>query len=210
LAFPNDRVEMGFYQFLHYLQLHYLEILGTITGLIYVIYSIEQKRNLWIYGAISSFFYIAVFFQAGLFAYMTLYFYYVAVSIYGWFAWAEKRNEASGTSGITRLKTRSWFLTGSVVVLLFLILDFILKYTTHTEMAWADALLTSGSVVATWLLVRKVIDHWLLWIGIDTLSGFVSLYKGLPFAAVLFFIYTLLAIKGYFEWKKELAQTLQP
>jgi nicotinamide mononucleotide transporter len=71
-------------------------------------------------------------------------------------------------------------------------------------------LLTSGSVIATWLLMRKVIDHWLLWIGIDTLSVLVSLYKGLPFAAILFFIYTLLAIKGYFEWKKKLTPTLQP
>ncbi|OFY57609.1 MAG: hypothetical protein A2Y87_11995 [Bacteroidetes bacterium RBG_13_46_8] len=201
---------MDFYQFLHYLQLHYIEILGTITGLIYIIYSIEQKRILWVYGGISSLFYIIVFFQAGLFAYMTLYFYYAGISIYGWFAWGKPRDKASGARGITRLKTRSWILTGCAVVLLFLITGFVLKYTANSEIAWADALLTSGSIAATWLLMRKVLDHWLLWIGIDTLSGVVSLYKGLPFAAILFFIYTLLAIKGYFEWKKELTRTLQP
>jgi nicotinamide mononucleotide transporter len=201
---------MGFYPFLHYLQLHYFEILGTLTGLIYVFYSIEQKRILWIYGGISSLFYIVVFGQAGLFAYMTLYFYYTGISIYGWFAWAKTQKETPGTSGITQLNARSWIITGSVIVLLFLILGFVLKYTANAEIAWADALLTSGSIAATWLLMRKVIDHWLLWIGIDTLSGFVSLYKGLPFAAILFFIYTLLAIKGFFEWKKRLTQTLHP
>lgn len=201
---------MGLYQCLYYLQLHYFEILGTITGLIYVFYSIEQKRILWFYGGISSLFYIVVFFQAGLFAYMTLYLYYTGISIYGWFAWAKPRDERSVARKITRLKTRSWILSGSIILLLFLVVGFILKYTANAELLWADALLTSGSIVATWLLMRKVIDHWLLWIGIDTLSGFVSLHKGLPFAAILFFIYTLLAIKGYFEWKKELAKTLQP
>ena len=200
---------MGLYQFLHYLQMHYFEILGTVTGLIYIIYSIEQKRILWVYGGISSLFYIIVFFQAGLFAYMTLYFYYVGISIYGWFAWGKSRDKASGARGITRLNARSWILTGCAVILLFLITGFVLNYTANSEIAWADALLTSGSIAATWLLMRKVLDHWLLWIGIDTMSGAVSLYKGLPFAAVLFFIYTLLAIKGYFEWKKELIRTLQ-
>jgi nicotinamide mononucleotide transporter len=201
---------MGLYKFLHYLQLHYFEILGTITGLIYVFYSIEQKRILWLYGGISSLFYIVVFFRAGLFAYMTLYFYYTGISIYGWFAWAKPQSETSHTSKMNRLKARSWILTGSVIVLLFLALGLVLKYTANAELLWADALLTSGSIVATWLLMRKSIDNWLLWIGIDTLSGFVSLHKGLPFAAILFFIYTLLAIKGYFEWKKELTKALQP
>jgi nicotinamide mononucleotide transporter len=196
--------------FLHYLQLHYLEILGTITGLIYIFYSIKQKRILWVYGGISSLCYIVVFFQTGLFAYMTLYFYYTVISVYGWFAWAKPQKEASDVVGITRLKPRSWLLAGSVILLIFLVLGFVLKYATHADIAWADALLTSGSIVATWLLMRKVIDHWLLWIGIDALSGIVSLYKGLPFTSILFFIYTLLAIKGFFEWKKELTRTLHP
>ncbi|MBS1234071.1 MAG: hypothetical protein H6R34_635, partial [Bacteroidetes bacterium] len=120
---------------------------------------------------------------------------------------AKPKDEASQGGKITRLKTRSWILTGSAIGLLFLIVGFVLKYTANAEMVWADALLTSGSIAATWLLMRKVLDHWLLWIGIDTLSGFVSLHKGLPFAAILFFIYTLLAIKGYFEWKKEWTHT---
>jgi nicotinamide mononucleotide transporter len=201
---------MGFYKLLHYLQLHYFEILGTITGLVYVFYSIEQKRILWLYGGISSLFYIIVFFRAGLFAYMTLYFYYTGISIVGWFAWAKPQSDKSHSIKINRLKARSWILTGSVIVLLFLVLGLVLKYTANAELLWADALLTSGSIVATWLLMRKSIDNWLLWIGIDALSGFVSLHKGLPFAAILFFIYTLLAIKGYFEWKKELTKALQP
>ena len=202
---------MEFYQCLQILQNHYLEIIGTLTGLIYVFYSIEQKRILWFYGGVSSLFYIAVFYQAGLFAYMTLYFYYVGISFVGWYSWAPTpEGSALNTSGITRLKARSWLIVWVVTLLLFLILWGILKYLVKVEIPWADALLTSGSIVATWLLMRKVIDHWLLWIVIDILSGAVSLYKELPFTAILFFIYTLLAIKGYLEWKKNLTIPIHP
>jgi len=59
------------------------------------------------------------------------------------------------------------------------------------------------SIVATWMLARKIIEHWLLWIFIDTFSIFLFLYKGLHLTAILFGIYTIMAIVGYKEWKKE-------
>jgi len=202
---------MDFRQYVQYLYDHYLEILGTITGLVYVIYSIRQKRILWIYGGLSSLFYIVVFYRAGLLAYMSLYFYYVGISIYGWYTWAPSQEANSpGKGRISRLRTRSWPAVLLIITLLFLILWFILKSFDRADLLWADALLTSGSIVATWLLMRKVIDHWWLWIVIDMLSAVVSIYKGLPFAAILFFIYTLLAIKGYSEWKKELSDPVHP
>jgi nicotinamide mononucleotide transporter len=202
---------MEFNQCLQYLRNHYLEILGTLTGLIYIYYTIKRKRILWLFGGLSSLFYIGVFYRTGLLAYMSLYFYYVAISIYGWFAWAPAQDSTGKKEiSINRLKARSWALVLAVTFLLFLILWLILHYFHHAELLWADALLTAASIVATWLLTRKVIDQWLLWIVIDILSGLVSLYKGLPFAAFLFFIYTLLAIKGYAEWKKELPKPGHP
>jgi nicotinamide mononucleotide transporter len=202
---------MELYACFQYVQQHYLEILGTLTGLIYVIYSIERNRILWLYGGVSSLFYIIVFYQAGLLAYMTLYFYYTGISIFGWYSWTAKQKEnTQNKSGMTRLNLRSWVIVSIICLLLFLILWGVLRFISSADILWADALLTSGSIVATWLLMRKVIDHWLLWIVIDILSGMVSVYKELPFAAILFFIYTLLAIKGYFEWKKDLKSTIHP
>jgi nicotinamide mononucleotide transporter len=193
---------MEFHKIISYLQQHFLEILGTITGLIYVIYSIKQERVLWIYGGISSLFYILVFFQAGLYAYMTLYFYYTGISIYGWYAWSKNTGNGRDAFRTIRLKTRSWIFVVLSVALLSVMLWWMLRFLVHSDIAWADAVLTSGSIIATWMLMRKMIENWLLWIVIDILSGVVSLYKGLPFAAILFFIYTLLAVKGYIEWKK--------
>lgn len=202
---------MEFNSYLQYLQRHCLEILGTITGLVYIYYSIKKRRILWIFGGISSLFYIVVFYRAGLLAYMTLYFYYVVISLYGWFAWAPVREpDRTRPTDIRLLHTRSWLIVAALTLLLFVILWRVLHYLHQADLLWADALLTAGSIVATWLLMRKYIGNWILFILIDAMSAIVSLYKGLPFAAVLFFIYTLLAVKGYFEWKKELTIPAQP
>lgn len=71
-------------------------------------------------------------------------------------------------------------------------------------MALVDALLTSGGIVATWMLTQKLIEQWLFWVVIDLLSMGVMIYKELYPSALLFLVYTLLAIKGFEEWKKEM------
>ncbi len=193
---------MDLYYFIWYIHLHYIELLGTITGLIYVLYAIERKKILWLYGAISSFLYIYIFRQSGLKAYMMLYVYYVGISIYGWFSW--NKQPKSKPVLISRLNTRMWIVAASVSMVLYLIIVAILKIYDNSDIPWADGLLTSLSIVATWLLVRKIIDNWLIWIAVDLFSALVSVYKGLIFTAILFTVYILLAIKGYYEWKKEM------
>jgi nicotinamide mononucleotide transporter len=71
-------------------------------------------------------------------------------------------------------------------------------------MALMDAILTSGGMVATWMLTQKFIEQWIFWIIINVLSFAVMIYKGLYPSAFLFAVYELMAIKGYFEWKKVL------
>jgi nicotinamide mononucleotide transporter len=193
---------MDLYYYIRYLHLHYVEILGTITGLIYVLYAIERKRVLWIYGAISSLFYIYVFWQAGLKAYMILYAYYVGAGIYGWFSW---NSQPKGKQKeISRLDAGRWRIIVFFSVVLYFIIIGLLKIYNNSDIPWVDGLLTSLSIVATWLLLCKNIDNWLLWIAVDLLSAMVSAYKGLVFTTILFAVYVLLAIKGYYEWKKEI------
>jgi nicotinamide mononucleotide transporter len=196
---------------LRYLQLHGLEILGALTGLIYVFFSIKRKRILWIFGGLSSVLYIIVFYNVGLLAYMMLYMYYVVVSLAGWYAWAPQKADKHGSEKrISRLGFRSWLTTMLVITVLFGLIAVILRYFDQSEALMSDAILTSASIVATWLLMRRIIDHWLVWIVIDLFSGILALFKDLPFTAFLFFIYTLLAIKGYLEWRKELRTTTYP
>jgi nicotinamide mononucleotide transporter len=65
-----------------------------------------------------------------------------------------------------------------------------------------DAFTTAASIVATWMLARKILEQWLVWILVDAISMILYIYKGLFLTAGLFLVYSLLAILGYFEWKK--------
>jgi len=192
---------------MHWLQLHYIELLATITGLLYVIYTIRENNLLWLFGIISSGLYVYVFFNSGIFAYSTLYIYYVLIGIYGWYNWSRKLTDPEGRQGnivIRRASVTMIISCLAISILLSIPLYFILKKYTDSDIAFLDAVLTSSGMVATWMLTQKIIEQWLFWIVIDLLSFGVMILKGLYPSSLLFLAYTFLAVKGYSEWKKAL------
>jgi nicotinamide mononucleotide transporter len=191
----------------HWLQLHYIELLATITGLLYVIYTIRENNLLWLFGIISSGLFVCVFYNSGIFAYATLYVYYVLIGIYGWYNWSRKLPDKEGGQGNIVIRRASATMIVSclaISILLAVPLYFILKEYTDSDIALLDAILTSSGMVATWMLTQKIFEQWLFWIVIDLLSFGVMILKGLYPSSLLFLAYTILAIKGYFEWKKAL------
>ncbi len=192
---------------LSWLQLNYLELTAVMTGLLYVILTIRENILLWLFGIVSSGLYVWIFFKSGIYAYGLLYVYYVAIGFYGWYNWSGKpKDPGMKTEGLHVHKASRSCLWTCIAITLVLIgpLYLGLKKFTSSDMALADALLTSGGIVATWMLTQKLIEQWLFWIVIDLLSMGVMIYKELYPSGLLFLIYTLLAIKGYLEWKKEM------
>jgi nicotinamide mononucleotide transporter len=187
--------------------MHYLEWIAVITGLLYVFFTIRNNILLWIFGIVSSGLYIWIFYQSGIYAYALLYGYYVAIGFYGWYNWSAKQKdpEKQGTDLRIHQASRVYLIAClAITALLVWPIYLILKKFTSSDLALTDALLTSGGMVATWMLTQKIIEQWLFWIAIDLLSLGVMIYKGLYPSALLFLTYTLLAIKGYLEWKKQL------
>ena len=192
---------------LPWLQQHYVELIAVITGLLYVAYTIRENNLLWLFGIISSGLYIWIFFKAGIYAYALLYFYYVFIGFYGWYNWSRKPAESTKSEKKLRIHQASpGYLLGCLASIFILTLPIylVLKYYTASDMALADAILTAGGMVATWMLTQKLLDQWLFWIVIDLLSFSVMIYKELYPSSLLFLVYALLAVKGYIVWKKEL------
>jgi nicotinamide mononucleotide transporter len=190
-----------------WLQHHYIEVIAVITGLIYVLYTIKENKLLWLYGIISSGLYCWIFYRSGIYAYTILYIYYVVIGFYGWYKWSKRPADSlDNLGGLHIHKAKKGYLWGCFALtgILTIPIYVILKRYTDSDMALADALLTSGGMVATWMLTQKLIEQWLFWIIIDLLSFSVMIYKELYPSAILFIVYTLLAMKGYLEWKKEL------
>ena len=182
---------------------NYIELFGTITGFIYIILSIKQAIWLWPVGFISSAVYIVVFFQSTLYADMGLQVYYLIISAYGWIHWKNDNKQDVQKLKILSINIKQWIIVTVLIGILGIFLYYpLLKYTNASNPLF-DSFVTSGSIIATWMLARKILEQWLIWIVVDGASILLFIIKHLYPTAILFGVYTILAIIGYLKWKKE-------
>ena len=191
--------------FVEWLSVNYIEVLGAILGFLYIIFSIKQNILTWLTGLITSALYIYVFFVSKFYADMALQVYYVVVSIYGWYHWAKGTGNKKIVP-VSRTKPGEWIWICLASAILFGIIYFILKEFTDSPVPVGDAVTTALSLVATWMLARKMLEHWLIWIFVDALSMGLYIYKSLWPTVILFFVYTVMAYIGFIKWKKEIHQ----
>ena len=187
-----------------YISLNWIEVTGSVLSIIYLYLSVKQKAGLWIFGFLCSALYTVVFFESKFYADMTLQVYYMGVSIFGWISWRAGKIQPEKELPVKRTTFKSALIISVIALALFFIYRFVLLNYTDSPLPNADSLTTALSIVATWMLARKMIEHWLLWIFIDALSAGLYFYKALYPTAVLFVIYTVMAVIGYYQWKKDL------
>ena len=179
---------------------HYVEILGVIFSILYLFFSIRQNILLWPLGIASALLYMVVFYQSKFYADMGLNGYYVVISIYGWILW--KRGSREGESGlpVSRLGKRNAVVLLVITAAAFGIIGMILDRYTDSPVPYWDAFTTAVSFTATWMLARKILENWILWIIVDAVSMGLYLYRGLYPTLLLFAIYTTMAVIGYLKW----------
>jgi len=190
---------------LEWLSAHIIELLGAILGLVYIFLSIHQSILTWPTGLLTSVFYIIVFYQSGFYADMGLQVYYVVISIYGWLYWLKGKKPSNELKiPVRRTNIRLWIKISIVSLAVFFIILFILMNYTNSNVPYMDSMTTALSVAATWMLARKYIEHWLIWIFVDLFSSGLYIYKNLWPTVILFLVYTFMAWLGYKEWQKDL------
>ena len=177
------------------------ELTAVAFGVLYILLAIRERRACWIAGGISTAIYAVVFFKAGLPLQAALQVVYVAMSVYGWLAW--KPGSAAATP-------RSWPIARHLAALagVALATAATAPLAAHFALAAApvaDSLGTWASLVATWLLARRIADNWLWWIVID--AGLAALFatQGLAMTAALYLAYSLLAVAGWRSWRRGIA-----
>lgn len=192
-------------QILLWIAQNYIELMGLIFGLLYIVLSIKENIWCWPAGLITSALYIYVFFNTKFYADMGLQVYYLIVSVYGWYFWMfGSKSKKQDDLKISRIKSKLAILLSIAFILLFVLISYILVNFTDSEIPYWDSFTTAASFVATWMLARKIIEHWIIWVVVDTISLGLYIYKGLYPTVILFAVYTVLAILGYIEWKKQL------
>lgn len=189
---------------MEWLSAHYIEVFGALSGMIFIILEIRQNIWLWPLGLLTSLIYVWVFFNTKFYADMGLQVYYILISIYGWYWWLKGgKNSETGSLVITGVSARLAWKLLFVLLLIFFTIWFVLsKYTDSPVPGW-DAFTTALSVIATWMLARKIIEHWILWVIVDIVSMALYIYKGLYPTVILFGVYTVMAVIGYRKWKAD-------
>lgn len=190
---------------------NYVEVLGVVTSLIYLYFSVRQIIWLWPFGIISASLFILIFFNSGFYADMGLQVYYLGVSIYGWIYWSRGvgDKQKQSTLPVSRIHRQQTLALGLGGLIIMLGIVYILKRFTDSDVPWGDGFTTAGSIVATWMLARKILEHWLVWIVVDSVAAGLYFYKGLYPSCMLYLIFTIIAVVGYFHWKRSLPDNSQ-
>jgi len=179
-----------------------LEITGTLFSFIYLYLSVKQRIGLWVFGFLSAVVYSLVFFETKFYAAMSLQFYYLWVSVYGWYSWKKKKETTGEELPARYTRFKEWPLLSGITIVVMLIYYAVLSLGTDAPLPSADSFITAFSITATWMLARKQIEHWLIWIVVDSVAVVVYLKQGLYSTALLFVVYGAMAVVGWLQWRK--------
>ncbi len=177
-----------------------VEVFGAASGIAYVILEIRRSIFLWPLGIITSAAYIYIFGTNGFYANMGLQWYYLVISVYGWYRW--NRPVEQDMPAVRRIdrRTAAWCCIAAAA--LWAILWFVLDRATGSPVALWDGLIASLSVVATWMLTRKYFELWFVWLLANAIAVAVYLSAGLYPTGLLFLVYFSMSIAGAKEWRK--------
>lgn len=186
----------------------FLEIIGTIVGLVYLYLEYKASIHLWIAGIIMPAIYIFIYWDAGLYADFGINVYYLLAALYGWFLWKYgNKNKCSESSNgnelpISKIPRKLIFPSILVFVLTFILILYILISFTDSNVPYLDSFTTALSIVGMWMLARKFIEQWWVWIVVDLVSAGLYVYKELYMTSGLYALYAVIAFFGYLNWKK--------
>jgi nicotinamide mononucleotide transporter len=190
-------------------QNEWIELVAAVLSLLYLYLEIKEKPLLWFVGIVSSALYAHVYFKSHFYADFGLQVYYVFISVYGWINW----NKGAGNSTEKQLPIRRislvqiFYLLGSMALIYSVLLVILLYLPGYIDLSsssfpYMDSFTVAASLIGTWMLTKKILEQWLVWIVINFISIIMFWMKHLDFTAILFIIYTIGSVVGYINWLK--------
>ncbi len=190
---------------------HWLDLLTTILGLAYILLEYRASIWLWAVGFLMQSLGIILYYQKGLYADCGMEFYYLTMTVYGYFHWVRKarqskkeKKEERRYDAITHFPRRLALLWTVITLAIWGTLYWFLVTFTDSKVPLADSFTTALSFVGIWALARKYLEQWLIWIVVDVVTTVLYFYKDIPFKASLYTLYVVIAIIGYLKWKRQM------
>ncbi len=179
-----------------------LQIIGVLLGLLYLWLEYKANIYLWVVGMVMPVVHGALYFRSGLYADATMQLYYVLAGLYGLAVWRRAPRKKRPEAAISHTPWRTAAILAAVYAVLHALLYLVLEYLTDSTVPVWDAMTTALSVVAMWMLSRKYMEQWLVWLAVDAITVVLYIYKGIPLTAGLYALYCALAVAGYLRWRR--------
>ncbi|MBP5260472.1 MAG: nicotinamide mononucleotide transporter [Paludibacteraceae bacterium] len=179
-----------------------LQLAGVLLGLLYLYLEYKAHIALWAVSMIMPVVHGCLYFQSGLYADAGMQVYYVSAAVYGWVCWRKGNRHTGATRSIGHTPPAQVPRLLAVLAAAYALLAWLLVTFTDSQVPYWDALTTALSIVALWMLSRKWMEQWLVWLVVDAVTVGLYAYKQLPLTAALYVVYCVLAVVGYFHWKK--------
>ena len=197
-----------------FLAAHWLDIVTTVLGLAYILFEYRASVWMWAVGFLMQALGIVLYFQKGLYADCGMEFYYLAMTVYGWWRWVKaspapskgkaspnpsKGGEKCSISHFPCRLVLPWLL---IIAAVWAVIYWILVTFTNSNVPLTDSFTTALSIVGIWALAHKYLEQWFIWIAVDMVTCVLYFYKDIPFKASLYALYVVIAVLGYFKWRR--------
>lgn len=179
------------------------EVVAVLLAVAYLVLAIRQNIWCWLCAAISTAIYVVLFIDARLYMESVLNGFYLAMAIYGWFAWRAGRGEDHGRP-VVRWPARTHVTAVVVIVGVSVVNGYLLSRHTDAAFPYIDALTTWSAIWATFLVARKVLENWWYWLLIDIVSVCIYWLRDLELTAMLFVIYVIMIPFGLVSWRRSM------
>ena len=186
---------------LEFLSAHWLDIVTTVLGLAYILLEYRASVWMWLAGFLMQTLGIVLYYQKGLYADCGMEFYYLAMTMYGYWKWIHGTASKKALP-ITHFPTRLVLPWLAVIAVVWGTIYWLLVTFTNSNVPLADSFTTALSIVGIWALAHKYLEQWFIWIAVDVVTCVLYFYKDIPFKASLYALYVVIAIMGYFKWRQ--------
>lgn len=184
-----------------FISAHWLDITTTLLGLLYILFEYRASVWLWFVGFLMQALGIVLYYQKGLYADCGMEFYYLSMTVYGYWKWIHGSAEKKELP-ITRFPRRLIIPWLALILPVWGIIYWLLITFTNSNVPAADSFTTALSIVGIWALAHKYLEQWFIWIAVDVVTCILYFYKDIPFKGGLYALYVVIAIFGYKKWKR--------
>jgi nicotinamide mononucleotide transporter len=184
-----------------------LELVAVLFGIVSVFLSVREKIWSWPTALVNVALYFVLFYETGLYSDMGLQAVYFVLSLYGWYEWLYG-GAGRTTLTVSRTPPRLWAILIAIAIVFWAILGRLTSGLPGVALPYVDAATATTSLVAQYMMTRKLLENWALWIAVDVVYIGMFIFKGLYLTAGNYAVYLGLAVLGHIAWKRSLATSM--